>query len=662
MPPAYSPPRKKNNREQQKPKSFRNILLYTGGVFVLLHFLLTFIIPDMFPQIEIFGRMWGFDHLRWLPVPVTYSFYITAVLLIIPWTHRWILGLIQACCSDANLQFCRRFRYQLFLLCSLAAFPLFWILQCKYALLGDGYLRIAHAEAGVPKFIEYGVILFYHHLFNVFRSVWGIESAMTMKIVNMALGCVYVFFSLLSAQALGCDFREKAIYTLALNSSGILLIFCGYIETYAPTAALAMVFVYLSIRSIQGTIWFILPMLGLALALFMAAMSAIFLPAALVMVYISLGNRWPILLERKFLLKGLLIACALCLASLTIPVLQKGFQFALQNQLRFLPDGDYQSHILSWWHINEIFQSQLIAFTTGVFLGVWLFWVGRRQVLSLPPMFWFLLFLTIAPLSNNLTFNAVLGSFDWDLRAFTALGFAILIPYMLFHLQFPKYIVRAIPSILLLMLGFNYLSTGAWLLMNSRPESVNRTVELMYGEKADYYVNHPPPMVLEKILQSNGLSELADQQIELAFKMYPTNHRTNYNYARGLYLKGKKDEALKILYRVFEQMPEYPPMYQYLAEILSDRQDFITLELVLRSFFREYKNDPGRFQLYMAEDTFDSLEFYYMISLNNNKKYDEAIEIGNRLVEKSCPFTMSTNVGEITIQQFIEGAKKEISR
>jgi len=360
----------------------------------------------------------------------------------------------------------------------------------------------------------------------------------------------------------------------------------------------------------------------------------------------------------------MLVAGALCLASLTIPVIQKGFEFALVNQLRFLPEGDYQEHIVSLWHLNEVLQSQIIAFATALFFVIWLFWVGRKQLLALPPMFWFLLFLTIAPLGNSITFNAVLGSFDWDLRAFSAIGFATLIPYMLFHLQFPRYIVQALPTFLLLMLGFNYLNTGAWMLMNSRHESVNRIIELMYGEKADYYVKHPPPLILGEVLQANGLNELAEQQLELGCKLYPRETRMYYNYAFFLNKIGKVDEAYTNLYAVYKAAPHYQRVYKLLTKILADREDYKTLEGVLRSFFHEYKNDPIAFQRFITEDNFNEFEYYYMIALCNNNKYEEALEVAIRLMEKSVPYTVTANTstGEITIQQFAELIKKMIGK
>jgi hypothetical protein len=250
--------------------------------------------------------------------------------------------------------------------------------------------------------------------------------------LSWACGALYVFFSLLLADAVGRNRRERNILRLFLLTVGTVELFCGYVENYAPLTLAVLAYLYVAWRYLDNRVSLIAPGMvwGLAFTLHFSAL--VFFPS-LVFLYFMEWRRNA--LSPGFFLR-LAITPVLVFAIFSLIGFDPGAAFRHQgvsSQLvpLWTPEPFYRPHtLLSSVHLLDVMNQHLLIAPMGlVLITATLFTVRSRRhtphfiLLSAAAVF-YILFASLL--------NPLIGAFrDWDLLSPMAVPIALLSAYLL---------------------------------------------------------------------------------------------------------------------------------------------------------------------------------------------------------------------------------------
>jgi tetratricopeptide (TPR) repeat protein len=368
------------------------------------------------------GHFWGFLP---LPLPLLLGALMAAALL--PVVQDRILALLSRTVKMFSSLTPLRRRILWTVLCAGVGLIL-WSFRQRTFFLGDGYLilrtlPVAVASGDIPASFPTAPLAGYlaAGLFGLFRAAGAADPALyAWQSLSVLSGVIALPASWWLARSLAADARERIALTALVYAGGAMMLFFGYVETYAPAYALLIAFVAaaLDVRMRNGSL---ITFLALFVALVFLHVGMAILGA--LVLYVCAGviraKGW-----KPLLIPVLAAATAWAIALLLLwysP--QRIMATFLRDGASFLPigstDGWNASYTLfSLWHWVDLLNLHILlapfslVLAGGLFAGAFLparyrpreafFWI----VLAAPTLLWLFL--------NNFELGM---SRDWDLAA-----------------------------------------------------------------------------------------------------------------------------------------------------------------------------------------------------------------------------------------------------
>jgi tetratricopeptide (TPR) repeat protein len=399
----------------------RSSLLSVVGIFIIL--LLLHLLPFLLPA----SRLWGFNHLLFLPDSFAYITIIAGVLAIAflfrPLQHvgDGLFGYVGNLLAGP--------RYWWWLAIALASLPLFWFLRMPTNMLGDGYTVINNVGNDLPvilKWSEIGVIKLVYTISQILPYT-GLKSAeYAYALVSTVSGGAALFLFFGVAHELGRDKIERLFILCLLIFSGWILLFFGYVENYPILWPFMVGYVYFSIRYIKKQNTLLVPTLFLLVALALHLQISFFLISYLVLLT-ARGYGARFYHQRKSLFWTIL---GLAFAAGAVLFVWR-YQNALEFRIHFMPLIHGQPPaagytLLSITHLLDIANEFLLIIPLLPLL-ILVGWRDRKAIIK-DRIDRFLLFFAFGGLILIFALDPKLGmGRDWDLFALTGVGTLLLL-------------------------------------------------------------------------------------------------------------------------------------------------------------------------------------------------------------------------------------------
>ncbi|MDD4050612.1 MAG: hypothetical protein PHR28_01770 [candidate division Zixibacteria bacterium] len=461
-------------------------------------------------------RVWGFDHLLFLPSGYTVIFIVlgAAALTIMAWPPaRRFADRLFGSAADAILV--DRPSYIRWAAVAAGSLVVFWFARLPLSLLGDGYSVVHNISAKIPvviKWSEMGAVSIVHFV-STLLPYSGLERGeYAYAIVSVVSGALTVFVFLAIAFELGRDGRSRLFAFCLLLFSGWTLLFFGYTENYPVLWPVVAAYTYFSIRYLRGKTNLILPLIFLIAAVVLH-LQAVFLLPSLILLLISRGKgkTW----YRRFR-KTLWTAAVVVLIG-GVAIFYMAYQRSIAFRSFFVPpfDGrpltpDYflfsPGHLLDI--INEI--------TLLIPLWPLAFAIGRREWREVfgDIALRFLLLICLGGVVLLLALEPKLGmARDWDLFALAGLGPMIILIMALLSSERWR---PLFPGLALLALG---LSFPFWTVNMSRPTTIAYYESLL---RLDNRQSRPGMIVLRDYYYDIGDSTRGDVIDREIYEKFPS--------------------------------------------------------------------------------------------------------------------------------------------
>ncbi len=319
--------------------------LYVTAEFgILIIVLIIYVLSTLFRT----PAAWGINLLKFYPTVFSIGVVLVFILLIIPQVSRFLSRAMDYLTSKISRT---KFSAIVFILAfSAGALILFYFFRAATTFLGDGQLRlneVAIGKTALPKeFLDFQI---HSVLFHRFLLPYGLEPRISYQIISILSGIIFIIGIFRLARLIQPQSWLSSF--LVLLSSGITVLFFGYIESYSIIAAL-LPFVFLaglkSIKNPQKSKWFIF--IYILAGLVHSIAFILFLPA-LLLIGLRLKN------SRKEKMRDYLRVLLLGLGTgiVIIYICRYLDLFGLErNILALIPTQNSPQAILTWRHFTNL--------------------------------------------------------------------------------------------------------------------------------------------------------------------------------------------------------------------------------------------------------------------------------------------------------------------
>lgn len=386
--------------------------------------LLVFIgLAGAFPSAVNWGaHFWGF-----LPLPVPLLLGALMAMALLPAVQDRFLALLTRAVATFSIQAPSRRRLLWIVICA-ALGLLLWSFRQRTFFLGDGYLvlrtlPVEVASGDLPASFPTAPLTGYlaAALFGLFRVVGAADPALyAWQSLSVFSGIFALPASWWLVRPLAADTRERLALTALVYAGGAMMLFFGYVETYAPAYAVMIAFVAAAqdVRVRDGSLTTLL-VLFVVLVFLHIGMAVFGVLVLYVCVRVIRARGWKALV--------LPVLAAIATTAIALVLISYSPQRLIATLLRdgasFLPlgrpDGWNESYTLfSLWHWVDLLNLHImvapfsLVLAGGLFASVFLparyrqreafFWVA----LAGPAFLWLFV--------NNFELGM---SRDWDLAA-----------------------------------------------------------------------------------------------------------------------------------------------------------------------------------------------------------------------------------------------------
>ena len=528
-----------------------------GGCLLLI---LIHLAASYFPS----ERLWGVNLLYYLPPAWRWILAGCAILILIPSISKacgnFLTGLSRAVPSG----FRRANRLYRFAFLSLLGGLIFWAFRVKTCLLGDGFMRAREINLGAKWSFTAPLDFLLHVQVARFLN-W--EAFQTYALLSILSGVGFVFLLLLLADLMGKDGKERLLVFSVFIAMGTSQLFFGYVESYSVVSAAILLYIFFSFGYLRKKNGLTPPLLAFLLAFSLHLFAVALLPSLLYLILSrragekegKQGN-----LARLSLSTGivLLVAFALSLVQRFNPE-PKGLEYYLISPLGSW-EGSYS--LLSLSHLLDLINHQLLVSPVGLLIclttvAAFSGKTGRKDRLAR-----FLLILSFCTLAYAFLADPKLGyPRDWDLFAFTALGYTLLgLHLFLKHCRGAQ--TGDLRYVTLALLFTSLLSTIPWIYINAAEEtSVTRFEHVLKLDRERSAHGHETLALYHK-MHGEWRKEIEQWKKAIAAK---SNARYINNLAAVYYRQQMYDLALTELKRSLEVDPRFDYTHFGLGEVLA---------------------------------------------------------------------------------------------
>ncbi len=257
--------------------------------WIVYGYLFLIVLLRLIPLFNPESRTWGFDHLAFLSRPYLTGFFVLCgIALIFPFIDRRLALGAKLTGLFANFFYEHRLAGYYRLIIVVPAFLIFLFLPQTTHFLGDGYEAIEILSRSNPFFLKFsqtGALWFY----ETARALIGPETKktaeLTFRIVPALCGALYVYLAFMIAGIATEDKLKRVLIWVTAVFSGILLMFFGYAEFYAPVVVLSLLYLYFGLQWIKRGRWLIWAIAIFLAGLFFHLIFMFYIPSLLVIIF-----------------------------------------------------------------------------------------------------------------------------------------------------------------------------------------------------------------------------------------------------------------------------------------------------------------------------------------------------------------------------------------
>ncbi len=195
------------------------------------------------------NQLWGINFAKFLPTWWLWTTILIPVLILVPSVSNRLTRHLDIW-SEQLFQN-RGKRLSFLVLFSIILFAVWIIFRQKAFFLGDGILRInliSNGEFWIP--VEMGDFFIHSMVYKYFLEPFGISVAFSYHFISAASGIAFFIGAFQLARYL-CPSHLLTIL-LAMISSGLTVLFFGYVESYSIVAALLPYLILLALKAVDG--------------------------------------------------------------------------------------------------------------------------------------------------------------------------------------------------------------------------------------------------------------------------------------------------------------------------------------------------------------------------------------------------------------------------
>jgi len=264
----------------------KKIELASGIIaFVLLLF---FMISSIF-----YARFssWGFNHFWIFSIPLRIAISVICLLFIIPKSNQVLANQIESIIKNVKRFFNEK--PELFYITMGLAFLVLFIALSSNRFYGDHKNLLYMVEyAQIVDKVSYVFNPIIHILMHKLTSLIGFSARASIVLVNALWGVGYVFTSYFLVKELTANNLKRFILFLLFFSSGLIQIFFGTIEMYAPVIVCILLFALTALYYIKGKTRIIVPTIVVMISFYMYVLSIFLFPALFLLPFFkTIGNK-----------------------------------------------------------------------------------------------------------------------------------------------------------------------------------------------------------------------------------------------------------------------------------------------------------------------------------------------------------------------------------
>ncbi|NIM96580.1 MAG: tetratricopeptide repeat protein [candidate division Zixibacteria bacterium] len=590
-----------------------------GGCFLLISIHL---VASYFPS----QRLWGVNLLYYVPPSMRWILVISSLLVLIPYVNRGLGGFLSRVSGSMASRFKRLNKYYKYGFFSLIGGAAFWMFKVKTYLLGDSFVRAREIDMG-GKFSFTAPLDFLVHLKVARLSGW--DAFQTYAILSVLSGTAFVFLVLLLADMIGKDGKERFLISAVILTMGANQLFFGYVETYSLLYLTTFVYILLCLSYLNNRGGLVFPLLSFLVAVGLHLSAVTLLPSFLYLIFSRRSVQDKSGKEESKLFRPVLFAATVLAVGAGFLLLQKyNLEKSGLGYFLIFPLGSGESSysLFSFAHLLDLFNHQLLVSPVGVVILLTAVWAFPRRISIKDGTVGFLVVLSVCTLAYAFLVDPKLGyGRDWDLFAFSGLGYTVLGLYLLLK----RGGVRKTDSLryaALTLLFASLISTVPWIYVNAREDSAvarfehllkldvkrsgygRETLAMHYNmrgqwqkeieqwEKAIAVTNSARYMNnLAAVYNQRQRYDLALKYLERSLEVDSTFDYTHFSMGDVLSRLGRYQEAIAQFRKAIELRPDRVEYYRNLGAHLGNLgRDQEAIEVLQQGLRRH----PGYFPMY----------------------------------------------------------------
>jgi len=174
------------------------------------------------------------DYWRYLPPHVFIIICLCTLFITILWYYKKRF--------DAHNKITKT-RILIPLFCAFFGALVFYLFRVALFFLGDGYIMINSITGGYRYRVEEPLDIYIHSIiYQWLHSNFSVDAAQTYALISIACGVIFVFVLIYFIKKLGETPHQQWTTVFALCTSGTMLLFFGYVESYSIVTVLVLVF------------------------------------------------------------------------------------------------------------------------------------------------------------------------------------------------------------------------------------------------------------------------------------------------------------------------------------------------------------------------------------------------------------------------------------
>jgi tetratricopeptide (TPR) repeat protein len=605
--------------EIKNPTGVQVERIICGGSLLLI---LIHLVASYFPQ----ERLWGVNLLFYMPPVWRWILVIPGLLILVPYINEKVGDFLRIFSRPITAVFKKLNRFYGYVFLSLIGGVLFWSFRVKTYLLGDSYMRAKEINMGANFSFTEPLDFLLHVKIEKLLS-W--DAFQVYAVMSVICGAAFLFLILLLGELWGRDGKERSFFFSIIVFMGASQLFFGYVESYTLVYVAIILYVLFCLGYIRNKFGLAFPILSFFLAFSLHPLALTLLPSLLYLIFTRRSQKNEPERKNRELLKFSLAAGVILVTAVVLFLLQsynperKGLDYFL---IFPLGKGESFYSVFSFSHLLDIVNHQLLVSPVGILICLVSVLVFFRKINYKDRSFRFLLVLSICSLAYAFLMDPKLGyPRDWDLFAFTGLGYTLLGLYL-----FLKY-WREIRSgdlryVTLTLLFASLVSTVPWIYVNATEEkSVTRyghlltldrgrsahgyeTLAMYYNTRGEWQMeieqwmkaiaveNHPRYINnLAAVYYRQQRYDLALKELQRSLKVDSTFDYTHFGVGEVLSRMGRSEEALVEFRKAIKLRPDKVQYYNNLGAVLTNLgRDREALEV----FEEGLKVNPDHFPIY----------------------------------------------------------------